>query len=81
MKKVTFSGGADGKTVTFSGGNDAMQTITQPTPLTVQMYAYPNVTVGSDPAIEQRISDLEQATDGLVNGSDFLSYYILSKTD
>lgn len=60
MRKVTISGGADGRTVTVSGGDGAVQATTQPTPLTVQMYAYPNVTVGSDPALEGRVDDLEE---------------------
>lgn len=59
MKKVTISGGADGRTVTISGGNGSVQTTTKPTPLTVQMYAYPNVTLGSDPALAGRVDDLE----------------------
>lgn len=58
--------------VVYSGSVSINQTQINGT-INPQIFAVPN------PILEQRVSDLESATDGLDNGSDFLAYYILSK--
>lgn len=77
MRQVTISGGANGRTVTVSGGDGAAQTVSKPTPVITQMYAYPNVTINNDPAIVQRVSDLETKTQE--NATSPLAYYILTR--
>ena len=42
-------------------------------------FNYPNITLNGDPNTEQRLSDLEESTDGLVNNVDPLTYYILAR--
>lgn len=62
MKKVTFSGGVEGRKVVFSGGDNAPIVVKTKPLKQVDFFAYPNVTVGTDPTLEQRVTDLENKT-------------------
>lgn len=38
-----------------------------------------NVHINGDPLLEQRVADLESATDGLIEGVDFLTLYRIKR--
>lgn len=69
MRSVTISGGADGRTVTVSGGNGTSQATTYPKAIIVETYAYPNVTVQTDPVLAADVLDLKTWREsGIING-------------
>lgn len=59
MRTVTFSGGTDGRNVIFSGGDNGKVTVEEKPLKQVDFLNYPNITIGGDPQIEQRVTDLE----------------------
>lgn len=71
---VTFSGGFDGRNVVFSGGDNGTITVDTKPLKQVNFLAYPNVTVGTDPALEQRVTDLDN--DKIDKGSILGGRYI-----
>lgn len=71
MKKVTFSGGVEGRKVIFSGGDNGSFVVQEKPLKQVNFLHYPNVTYETDPNLVQDVANLKNRGWGLLFSTNY----------